>query len=689
MQVLATSGSLLALAAASIASAQPMAPPVATTPAVVEQAKSYTPADFARFAPRTALDMVRQVPGFIIEESDEERRGLGQATGNVLINGERPSGKSNDAIAELGRIPATNVTRIDIVDGATLDVPGLTGQVANVIATAGGISGNFAWRPQQRAERTPLRWSNGEISLSGADGRFAWSASLVNDSRRNGNAGPEIVSRPDGTIIDRRDEVLGIKEEAPKLSGSMKYQTRDGAIANLTGSLQFFDLDLFETSLRRGPDQPDRDRLLTEREREWNYELGGDFEFALGGGRMKLIGIRRYEHSPYVQTVTVDFADGSPRTGDRFTQTADEGETILRSEYRWKAGGADWQLAAEGALNTLGVTSGLEAIGPEGTFVPAPLPDATSDVEEKRAELTLSYGRPLAPTLTLQSSLGGEYSRLSQSGPAGQTREFWRPKGFVSLAWKPSPRLDLSAKLERVVGQLDFFDFVASANVSAGTSNAGNPDLRPQQSWEATLEASRSFGAWGNATAKVYGKRITDIVDIVPIGADGQAPGNLESADVYGASVTGTLNFDPVGVPGAKVDLELLLQDSGLDDPLTGVRRAINELETRRIIMNYRHDLPATPWAYGVNFEQYRQAAGFRLDQRFRFIDTPGSLGLFVEHKDVAGLTVRGAIDNLLDTNESFSRSFYDDRRTNPLLFTEDRDRFYGPVFTLTITGTI
>ena len=89
---------------------------------------------------------------------------------------------------------------------------------------------------------------------------------------------------------------------------------------------------------------------------------------------------------------------------------------------------------------------------------------------------------------------------------------------------------------------------------------------------------------------------------------------------------------------------------------------------------------------------QYRQSAGFRLDQRFRFLDTPGSLGLFVEHKDVFGLTVRASVDNLLGTNESFSRTFFDGRRnaTNSnILFTEARDRFFGPIFSLTISGTI
>src|SRR3546814_18316943 len=92
--------------------------------------------------------MLRQVPGFTIEEQDQERRGLGQATANVLINGQRFSGKSNDVVTELGRLSAANVTRIDIVDGATLDVPGLSGTVANIITASTAVSGSFAWRPQ-------------------------------------------------------------------------------------------------------------------------------------------------------------------------------------------------------------------------------------------------------------------------------------------------------------------------------------------------------------------------------------------------------------------------------------------------------------------------------------------------------------------------------------------------------------
>ena len=56
-------------------------------------AQSFVPADFEQYAPRTALDMVSQIPGFSVS-GDDGARGFGQASQNVLINGQRISSKS-------------------------------------------------------------------------------------------------------------------------------------------------------------------------------------------------------------------------------------------------------------------------------------------------------------------------------------------------------------------------------------------------------------------------------------------------------------------------------------------------------------------------------------------------------------------------------------------------------------------
>ena len=74
----------------------------------------YFPADFERFAPRSAADLVEEIPGFDIDDSGDGSRGFGQAQGNLLINGERISSKSTSTAEALARIPVGNVVRIEV-----------------------------------------------------------------------------------------------------------------------------------------------------------------------------------------------------------------------------------------------------------------------------------------------------------------------------------------------------------------------------------------------------------------------------------------------------------------------------------------------------------------------------------------------------------------------------------------------
>lgn len=648
---------------------------------------SYEAAFFTRFAAKNALDMVRQVPGFTIRLG-AEKRGLGQADDNVLIDGKRVSGKSNDIETALRQLNATNVVRIDVVDGATLNLPGLTGQVANVITRSGGVSGNFRWDPQIRVRGTAPRLYKGEVSVSGKLGSTDYTLSLQNnDSFRNGNAGPEFAFDGNGVLNDLREEKLTVDGDRPRISVKLARTTTGGTIANINASYERYYFDIHEDSFRSFPGQVDRFRIYDEQQRSYNYEIGGDIDLALASGRLKLIGLRRFESSPVSQTVITSFADGRPSIGQRFTRQGDESETILRGEYKWKGGGADWEISAEGALNSLDAASTLAERDATGSFVDVPLPGGTSTVKEQRGEVALSYGRPLTSRLTMQTSLGGEYSKLEQSGPLGQSRQFVRPKGYVSLAWKASPVLDLSLRVARTVDQLDFFDFVASVNVSGGNANGANPDLRPPQSWDIDLEANRALGPWGSIKARLYTRFITDIVDQIPLDPVGEAVGNLPSARLFGLDWNSTFNFDPIGWRGAKLDLTLRLKHSRLRDPLTGRYRQISEDTRREVEFVLRHDIPNSFWAWGGSVYRFEQTPGIRLDQQSQFVQVPAEGALFIEHKNVFGLTVSAELGNIFGTNENFSRTAYVARRDGPALFTERRFRDFGQILTFGVRG--
>lgn len=660
------------------ASATPAPAGQTTTPL-----RSFDPAYFAQFAPRTALDMVRQIPGFSIAEG-EDRRGLGQVSSNVLINGERFSGKSNDVVSELGRIGAANVIRIELIDGATLNLPGLTGQVVNIVSKVDSLTGQFRYSPRVRFRRTDPQLLNGEVSVSGKAGKIAYTLSLANNSFRNGNAGTERVLDAAGNVTDRRYEELYVNGDEPRIAAGIKYTGDTGQIGNLNLAYQRRWVRITEDS----DGEVVRDRDYLETEKEYNYEIGGDYLFPLWGGNLKLIGLRRFEHSPFFTRIFLDFEDRRPREGNSLATRIDETETIARAEYGWKAGKADWQFSLEGAINKLDTDAELKLLDTQGRFNPVPLPGSDATVEEKRAEIGLSYGRPLSPNLTLQTSIGGEYSQIMQSGPNGLTRSFIRPKGFVSLAWKPAKSLDLSLRLQRDVGQLNFFDFVASADLGAENQNSGNPDLVPQQSWNIDFQATKNLGALGSINAKAFVNFVEDIVDQVPIGATGEAPGNIDSATIWGASIDSTFKMDVIGWTGVRFDIDYTYRKSSLPDPLTGIRRRISADLIHEFSAEFRYDIPGGDWAVGANYFDFSQADEVRLSQLAEFPIDGGDLGFYVENKDVRGLTVRLGLSNLIGTNEAFRRTFYVARRDGPVAFVEDRERFFGPVVRLDINGS-
>ncbi|MEL6877408.1 MAG: TonB-dependent receptor plug domain-containing protein [Pseudomonadota bacterium] len=651
--------------------------------------RAYTPADFERFAPRNALDMARQVPGFTIREGGSDR-GLGQADTNVLINGRRISGKSNGPVDALQRIPVEDVVRLELVDGASLDIGGLSGQVLNVItSSSGGIAGQFRYSAEWRSSGVPFRWGDGQVSLAGGGAKTEWTLSLENDAGRRGDAGIERVFDGANTLIDTRQEKSNFNSDRISLSGSLARTADNGNVLNLTGQVEGYLFDQREISQRSGIiAASDRLREFSSSEDEFNFEIGADYSFALGGGQLKLIAYRRYEDSPTRSEVLTTFDDGSAQQGSVFTRDADEGETILRSEYSFGGLGGDFQFALEGVRNFLDINSTFEERDAAGILQPVAFDGATARVEEDRAETNLTYSRALSPSVQMQVSAGAEYSQISQSGTAGLTRTFWRPKGFISLDWNANSTLDLSGRIERQVGQLDFFDFIATTNLDQDRVNVTNANLVPPQSWLFEIEASQSLGDFGSLNLRGFYEDISDIVDLIPINGGGQAPGNIDSAKIYGLSGELTVLFDPLGLEGLRLDTEFEYSESEVLDPLLGTPREISDNDFFEFEIELRQDFVGTPWAIGGFFRADEERPTVRLDEIAQRTESPGFARIFIENKDVFGMTVRGRIGNILNRRNNFDRTIFVDRAAGTVDFREERRRRFGTIYSIDVEGS-
>lgn len=670
--------------------ALPCAAVAQTTDAAAQEGTNrsvFQPADFAQYAPVTALDMVRRIPGFAIVSDDSGNRGFGQARGNVLIDGQRVSAKSNGAQAALGRIAAARVVRIEVLDGNQLDIPGLTGKVVNVVTDGQAtVDGSWRWKARIR-EDLPPSFDEFNISLSGAKDALGWTLEASGNPGRGADAGWRNIFDGNGTLTERRDEDFTSVQDNVSLSGSLSWKPPSGVIANLNAKGQVFQADEKQVSKTFPVGGPEGRRVFRGSEDEWNGELGGDFEFDAGPGRLKLIGLARYEHSPFVDQFQMGNLDGTGQFEQLFLQTVDEGEYILRSEYALSTGkGVDWQVSAEGAFNTLDAeTSLFEAIG-GGPLTEVPLGLSNSRVEERRGEVIFTHGRQLSPKLNLQASVGAEYSELSQTGDAENKRAFTRPKGQASLSWQQSETLKLVGKVERRVGQLNFFDFISSVNLEQGNGVDGNPEIVPNQSWRYSLEAQKDFKDWGASTVRLLYTELEDVIDQVPIG-NGAGPGNIDSGKVFGIETNSTLKLSKLGFTGAELTFNGRIFDTEVDDPVTGERRSING----HLIYDYnaelRQDVPNTDWAWGIIFEGFKQEPIYRISEVMLRFNEPHFSFAYIEHKDIAGMTGRVAVGNLFDQRDKFWRQSYAPDRNGSLVRYEEYSRGFGPIFTFELKG--
>ena len=647
----------------------------------------YAPADFAQYGPVTALDMVRRIPGFAIQSDDSGNRGFGQARGNVLINGQRVSAKANGAEAELGRIAAARVVRIEVLDGTQTDIPGLTGKVVNVITDGEGtMDGTWRYKIRLR-ENLPPSLNEGTLTLAGSQGALSWSLEAASAPQRAGDAGWRLIEEGQGNLLEQRREDFTRVIDDISLSGSLSWKPASGDIANLNAKLGVWEMDSKQISKTYPFGGVEGRRLFQGAEDEWNGELGGDYEFGLGPGRLKFISLARHEHSPFVDRFYAGGLDGSGQYASNFAQTVDEGEYILRSEYALQTGkGRDWQISAEGAFNFLEAETSLdEAIG-GGPLVPVMLDLSNTRVEERRGEVILTHGRQLTPKLNLQLSGGMEYSQLEQTGDAENKRSFTRPKGFATLSWQQSDTLKLVGKVERRVGQLDFYDFISSVDLDLGNGQSGNEEIVPNQSWRYSLEAQKNLGDWGASTVRLLYVDLEDVVDQVPIG-EGAGPGNIDSAKAWAVETESTLKLAKLGFTGAEITATGRYYDTEADDPVTGIRRSINGHLIYDYNIELRQDVPNTDIAWGMVLEGFKQEPFYQLSDTQLSGNEPAFLMAYLEHKDIAGMTGTVAIGNLTNQKDTYWRRVYDGDRNGALTRTEEYSRAFGPIFTVELKG--
>jgi len=624
---------------------------------------SYDADWYRSFAPRTALDMVRQTPGFTLDEG-EARRGLSGAVGNVLVDGRRPSAKEQTLEEILQRIPAAQVQSIQILRGAQTagDASGQS-VLLNVVRTPftgqGVGSVGFEYAQQDRAMPNGwMAWSGRVHAMDYAVGASTYSLrrELPGTRRLEDAAGDSIGTRRDSSPRDFGEYTV---------NGESSFESGAGHL-RLTGQAhyeRYHEDSLIENYDAGGALTGSDFNPYTESRR--SAEFGGHFDRAVGD--WNLASVLLLTRRRFASDVTSTHENPAGGVDFAYAQQLqqDSGESILRGALSRDLGKDQRvELGLEAALNTLDAAQAA-TVEYGGVVYPYALDNANVLIEEQRAEAFFNHTWRIDERWSFDWRLAGEFSRLDFSGDSNQRVELAYAKPSVQLTRSFGKSNQVRARVFRDVGQLDFTDFVSSLSVSDERVDGGNPDLRPQTSWDAELAADLRPGADVALTLVLFHRWLSDTADLVPVGPpDGlvDAPGNIGDGRVYGIHVTARapLKF----LRGASLTFDGTRQESRVDDPLTGETRDISEFQGWQIAAGFRQDLSRIAW--GLN---YKQASGITsyLLKEVDYSRASPSLDTFFELSMGRSLRLRLAAVSLLGQPELRDRLFYEpDRRAVP-----------------------
>ncbi len=693
--VLLLTGSLAALAAAAPAVAQTPSPsdPGTSAPKPPSRTTVYEAAFFARFAPRTALDIAKRVPGFQLDLGSTQNalgsvdvRGFAGTAGNVVINGARPSSKAETIDVTLARIPAQRVVRVEVGPGDLYgsDYAGKS-QVLNIILSGqGGIDANVT--------AVGRRWYSGyinrDISGSAVITRGPSSFNLSAGTGRNKQyeeGTDDLVDVETGDLVEHRRKHNVYFNRDPYIAGGWSLERGSDKAFHLNARWQPTRFDLTQRNRVTPADGPQHDDSLFQHYKDPLIELGGDVTRPLAGGAIKFVALatrrKRNDFDNYIQRNGL-IDDGATVDGG-FEQTvkARRNETIGRLSWsRSNLAGLSFEVGAEAAYNTLDYGQEFFEIDENGNRVPIDLPLANATVKEKRGEAYVTVGKTLSPNLRIDGGVNYELSNLKVSGDASAKRSLKFLKPNLSVDWKPGGGWHAQASIKRTVAQLDFYDFVSIADLSAQRVNGGNENLQPQRTWEFRITAEHPI--FGDGLFKLdFGYDLVSqlqdrilICDEDDVDVCFDAPGNIGTGKRYFAELTVDA---PLGRlwDGLRAKFTATIQRTRVDDPISGKPRDFSgffpnwqwEIDVRR---------DSGKFSYGFDINDRDRFTFFRTDE-FDSNFNGGPYGtVFIEYRFNPRTSLTLDVDNALETSGNRDRLLFRPNRATPeFMFDEFRHR--------------
>ncbi len=576
----------------------------ATSDAITEQREAVSQktvierAEIEALGGLTVGEVIRKLPGIDAGEHGADggmsarARGMSRDAVQFLVNGERPTANARFALTQVGRMPAGELERIEILRGGSAEFGGAAPVTVNLIMK----------KPVAR-DSTSLKLSagqrgaeaNGQATLTRGGGSQGFSWIVPVTVNHHGMPVDRIVWRdPMQALPDRETERgdYSINEFilVPRLSwkhGSdsvtlwPSYYRNDGKRAT----------DLLRSTGDVREDREDSGTRIQRLRVEGETRAG---ESKISGWAAIMQGRRfgdrdRVAHDPQGVPTVWHEAD--------------------RREDRELSGALRLDRASDAHLLSAGIDAARHRRDDRQRFSGAL--NATDDFSgsEKQFSVWLQDEWMLRPDLTTTLGLRAEHMEIDTDGSRRRHRA---ADPALALRWEPASGWIARTSISGAIGfpKLEELTVVATRATSANTplepDRGGNPALKPERSTnlEAGLERHLAGGVLG---ANLYRRHTRNFVERYAV-LEGmrwvERPANMGKARHWGLELSAKLNQAAFLPKGDNLRVQFTLPRGEVDDERLGWTRAVRELPRYNMSLGYEGSLPAWDSTWGFQWQR-------------------------------------------------------------------------------------
>ncbi len=661
---------------------------------------------FSKYTAVTLLDMILIIPGGkeIIDENSTQYdgggadsqgdRGFGSSGDQILVNGNRLAGKSNNIEDTLSRISSSQVEKIELIRGVTdgLDVQS-QGLIVNIVMAEGSSNTTTFW--QVSGKKTFSKDFKPEFIIS-RSGNLSGLDYMISLAREDGgyfyNRDEEAFNGAGDKTYDQNVDA-GFGWNSFKFNANLGYTFADKSQLQLNGLYSPGGGDGYEIRNKSTNVLNPVSRISNDDSEQW--EIGGDYSKSLGAlGNFKALFVINGE----TDTETVSSTRGERGTLFEYANELVEqstSEEILRASLSNALSAKHTlEVGGEVAINTVDTSFvSNERDTADDAFLLINSDEV--EIKENRYEIFVNHTFNVSSAFVIQSSLTTEFSKIVADNVFAGGTPTQRDTSFTYLKPRFNVRYDLSNRdqlrvtVEKRVSQLDFDNFVTRYDQQTEIVRVGNTNIRPEQVWEFSLQYEHRLPNDGGSISlegfyRDYKDHITHVdfteyedfggtaitadqfFALPPTGAlrdmigFSSKAGNIDHAFAIGGKVNVSKRLEFIGLPEAVLSANYTYEKRRATDQFTGAQRSFPFASDHTFTFNFRHDITKWGLAYGFNGEfksDYEMA-----DINFYWPTSPNAkFEAFAEYNVMDGIKLELTLENIYRNRSTSSFTFYND----------------------------